>query len=71
MADQRLNPIRRIQIVAVSVIGAIAVLSYVVAQWFTDGSASNTWMTVASIAGIGCAVIGVSFAVVGNTGSRR
>lgn len=58
----------RLQVVAISVVGAIAVLCFV-ASLLLDGAISGTLSTVALVAAGVCAVIGVTFAFVG--GDKR
>ena len=57
--------IRRLQILAISVVGALAVLMFL-ASLLVGGPTGETLSAVAGGLGIACAVIGVSFAVVGN-----
>lgn len=61
----QLNPVRRWQIILISIVGAVAVITYL-CSLLLDGSSAETLNTVAAGAGFGCAVIGVSFAVIGN-----
>lgn len=56
--------IRRWQILGVSVLGAVAVIAFVLSLLLT-GSGAATLRTVATVAAGGCAIIGVSFAVIG------
>lgn len=58
-------PIRRLQILAISIVGALAVLSYAAAT-LLGGASADLLQNIAGVLGIFCAVIGVSFAVVGN-----
>ena len=58
-------PIRRLQILAISIVGALAVLAFVLSL-VLGGDLGQTLNTIAGGLGIACAVIGVSFAVVGN-----
>lgn len=59
--------LRRWQIRAVGVAGAIAVLAFVLSL-LMSGTGAETFRTVATVAAGACAVIGVSFAL---TGERR
>lgn len=61
----RVPPIRRLQILAISIVGALAVIAFVLSLAF-GGDLAQTLNTIAGGLGIACAVIGVSFAVVGN-----
>ena len=56
--------VRRWQVLGVSVLGAVAVLAYLLSLLLT-GSGADTLRTVATVAAGGCAVIGVSFAIIG------
>jgi len=58
-------PIRRLQILAIAVVGALAVLAYIVSA-LLEGGTAELLQRLAGGLGILCAVIGVSFAVVGN-----
>lgn len=57
--------VRRLQILAITVVGALAVLTFL-ASLLVGGATGETLNAVASGLGIACAVIGVSFAIVGN-----
>lgn len=59
------SPIRRLQLVAITVVGPLAVLAFVLSL-VISGDAGATLNAVAGGLGILCAVIGVSFAVVWN-----
>ncbi|WP_193106868.1 hypothetical protein [Brachybacterium sp. FME24] len=61
------SSLRRIQVLAVTLAGAIAVVCFV-ASMLLDGGTGDGFRILAYIAAGVCAVIGVSFAVVG--GSR-
>ncbi|WP_144276663.1 hypothetical protein [Parenemella sanctibonifatiensis] len=58
------STILRIQTISISVVGAVAVLCFLVSL-VTSGDLSATLGTVAAVAAGVCAVIGVSFAVTG------
>ena len=58
------GPVRRWQILGVSIVGAVAVLAFLLSL-LLSGAAAETMRTVATVAAGGCAVIGVSFAVIG------
>ncbi|MGO1228415.1 MAG: hypothetical protein ACTMH5_16420 [Brachybacterium sp.] len=58
-------PIRRLQLIAITLVGLLAVLTFLLSIAI-GGEAGATLNTVAGGLGILCAVIGVSFAVVGN-----
>ncbi|MGO1972284.1 MAG: hypothetical protein ACTH2Q_04925 [Propionibacteriaceae bacterium] len=61
MAEQQMSTILKVQVGAVSVVGAVAVILFVVAV-LTSGDTSDMFMRAAAIAGVACAVIGVTFA---------
>lgn len=65
-AQPSLPPIRRLQVLAITVVGAIAVLLFLLSL-LVDGGAGQTLERAAGGFGIACAVIGVSFALVGNS----
>ncbi|MBZ2194974.1 hypothetical protein [Occultella gossypii] len=58
--------IRRWQVLSISVIGAVAVITFILSLLIAD--AAGALRTIAYVAAGICAVIGVSFAL---TGSRR
>lgn len=60
MAEQRMSPILKIQVGAVSVVGAVAVILFVIAV-LTSGDTADMFMRAAAIAGVACGVIGVTF----------
>lgn len=61
MAEQQMSSILKVQVGAVSVVGAVAVILFVIAV-LTSGGTSDMFMRSAAIAGVACGVIGVSFA---------
>lgn len=65
MSRPALPVIRRIQLVAITVVGALAVLTFL-ASVLIGGPTGEALNAVAGGLGIACAVIGVSFAIVGN-----
>lgn len=64
MSDPSLSPLRRLQIVGISVVGAVAVIAFFLSLAF-DGAAADALRVVAYVAAGLCALIGVSFAVPG------
>lgn len=58
-------PIRRLQLIAITVVGLLAVLAFILSLAL-GGDSGQTLNSVAGGLGIVCAVIGVSFAMVGN-----
>ncbi|MGO1538931.1 MAG: hypothetical protein ACTHZ9_01205 [Leucobacter sp.] len=66
MSNGELTPGRRFQIIAVSIFGAIAVITFLVA-WLLDGGAAEALRMIAYVAAGICAVIGISFAFTGGT----
>ncbi|MGJ3508708.1 hypothetical protein [Enemella sp. A6] len=54
----------KLQVIGVSVVGAIAVISYIVSH-MVSGDLASTLRTVAYVAAAVAAVIGVSFALTG------
>ncbi|MFC0674608.1 hypothetical protein [Brachybacterium hainanense] len=64
MGTQGSSPVQRLQIIGVSVVGAIAVIAFVLSL-LIDGGTGDALRTVAGIAAAICAVIGVSFALTG------
>lgn len=67
MADNEVTPIRRAQTIAVAVAGAVAVICFVLSL-VTSADAATVLRTTAGIAAGCCALIGVSFAIVGRPG---
>lgn len=57
--------VRTWQIRAVAIVGGVAVITFL-CSLLLDGSVASTLRTVATVAAIGCAVIGASFAITGN-----
>lgn len=66
MADNGVSPILRIQVLAVSIVGAVAVLCFVISL-LTSGGLSDGLRTTAGIAAGAGAVIGVTFVFTGRT----
>ena len=64
-ASRTVPPIRRLQILTISIVGALAVLTFLLALLLTGGIAEML-RNIAFGLGIACAVIGASFAIVGN-----
>lgn len=64
-ARSPLPAVRRLQILAITVVGALAVMTFL-ASLLVGGATGETLNAVAGGLGIACAVIGVSFAIVGN-----
>lgn len=64
------SPTQRKLTVAVAVVGIVALATYL-ASVATDGSTSDTLRNVAKGAGILCALLGVSFALVGRKETSR
>lgn len=64
MAQRPAPPIRRLQTIGISVVGAVAVVCFVFSLFLDDGVA-DTFRTVAVVAAIIAALIGVSFAFTG------
>jgi succinate-acetate transporter protein len=60
-----ITPIRRLQLIAITLVGLLAVLAFLLSLAIS-GETGQTLHSVAGGLGILCAVIGVSFAVVGN-----
>lgn len=58
-------PIRRLQLIAITLVGLLAVVAFALSLAIS-GEAGAMLNSVAGGLGILCAVIGVSFAVVGN-----
>ncbi|WP_148239407.1 hypothetical protein [Ruania zhangjianzhongii] len=56
--------VRRWQILGVSILGGLAVVAFLLSL-LLSGSPADTLRTVATVAAGSCAVIGVSFAVIG------
>lgn len=64
MATPSPSPIRRLQTISISVVGAVAVCCFVLSLT-TDGGTADVWRTIAFVAAGIAALIGVSFAIVG------
>lgn len=62
MAEQKMSSILKVQVGAVSVVGAVAVILFVIAT-LTSGDTSEATMRAAAIAGCACGVIGFTFAL--------
>lgn len=58
-------PVRRVQLLAITIVGLLAVIAFVLSLLIGGGS-GHALTSVAGGLGILCAVIGVSFAIVGN-----
>lgn len=67
MNEKNPDPILRIQVIAISVVGAVAVICYVLSSVLAP-EYKDVLRSIAWVAGIICAVIGVSFAI---TGARK
>lgn len=64
-ARASLPPIRRLQILAISLVGALAVLLFLLSL-LVHGGTGQMLERIAGGFGIACGVIGVSFAFLGN-----
>lgn len=58
-------PVRRVQLLAITIVGLLAVITFVLSL-LIGGESGHALNSVAGGLGILCAVIGVSFAIVGN-----
>ena len=58
-------PVRRVQLLAITIVGLLAVITFVVSLLIGGGS-GEMLNGVAGGLGILCGVIGISFAIVGN-----
>lgn len=64
MSNPPLSPLRRLQVVGISVVGAVAALAFLVSLALV-GAAADALRVVAYVAAGLCALIGVSFAIPG------
>lgn len=70
MVAHHASPALRLQIIAVSIFGAIAVVSFVLSL-VLDGGLAEILQEIALFAAIICAAIGISFAITGAGLHRR
>lgn len=64
MSNGESTPVRRFQVIAVSVVGVIAGLCFL-GSFLAEGESASTLRTAATVAAGICALIGVSFAFTG------